>query len=115
MIKKREVTFPDPERYKIYMSAECKDFISRLLSKDPSQRLGTKGGIAEVLQHPWLQGVDNQKLLAKQIPTNYKPKISANPFDVSNFDKEFTDEESQITMLNAGEMAQINKHKSDFD
>jgi len=49
MIKKRAVHFPDPERYKIYMSEECKDFISKLLEKDPNNRLGTKGGISEVL------------------------------------------------------------------
>jgi serum/glucocorticoid-regulated kinase 2 len=49
MIKKRAVHFPDPERYKIYMSDECKDFISKLLEKDPNNRLGTKGGISEVL------------------------------------------------------------------
>jgi serine/threonine protein kinase len=44
MIKKRDVHFPDPERYKIFMSEECKDFIGKLLIKDPAQRLGTRGG-----------------------------------------------------------------------
>jgi len=104
MIKKREVTFPDPERYKINMSPECKDFIQQLLSKDPSKRLG-RGGVAEVLGHPWFKGIDHEKLVNRQIPTNYKPKVSADALDVSNFDKEFTDEESTITMLNAGELA----------
>jgi serum/glucocorticoid-regulated kinase 2 len=114
MIKKREVTFPDPERYKIYMSAECKDFISRLLNKDPAQRLGTKGGISEVLSHPWLKGIDNKALLSKKIPATYKPTVSKDPFDVSNFDKEFTDEENAITMLNTGEMKKVTAAASDF-
>ena len=43
MIKKRDVHFPDPERYKIYMSEECKDFIRQLLNKDPNERLGKNG------------------------------------------------------------------------
>jgi serine/threonine protein kinase len=38
-------------------SAEAVDFVSRLLLVDPAQRLGA-GGAAEVLQHPWLCGVD---------------------------------------------------------
>ena len=53
MIKKREISFPDPERYKIYMTDACKDFIRQLLMKDPAKRLGSKGGLDEVLSHPW--------------------------------------------------------------
>jgi serum/glucocorticoid-regulated kinase 2 len=114
MIKKREVTFPDPERYKINMSPECKDFIQQLLSKDPTKRLG-RNGVAEVLGHPWFKGINHEMLVKREIPTSYKPKVSADALDVSNFDKEFTDEESTITMLNAGELAQVKKHQSDFD
>ena len=35
------------------MSKEAEDFISKLLEKNPSKRLGTKGGLVEVLSHPW--------------------------------------------------------------
>ena len=86
MIKKRDVHFPDPERYKIYMSDDCKDFISKLLNKDPKQRLGTNGGIQEVLTHPWLKSIDVSKLLKMEIASPYKPKLSKNAFDVSAFD-----------------------------
>jgi serum/glucocorticoid-regulated kinase 2 len=108
MIKKRAVHFPDPERYKIFMSDECKDFISKLLEKDPNNRLGTKGGIAEVLAHPWLKSIDTNKLLAGQLDSPYKPKLSKNIFDVSAFDQEFTSEEAVITMLDKQSMNQIN-------
>lgn len=35
------------------MSDECKDLITKLLEKDPANRLGTNGGIEEILAHPW--------------------------------------------------------------
>ena len=36
------------------VSEECKDFIKSLLEFDPENRLGSKGGEAEVFAHPWL-------------------------------------------------------------
>jgi hypothetical protein len=31
LIRKKPVYFPDPERHKIFMSPECKDFISKVI------------------------------------------------------------------------------------
>lgn len=45
LIKNKEVFFPDPQRHGIKMSADCKDFITKCLVKDPEQRLGTKADI----------------------------------------------------------------------
>ena len=67
LIKTKAVMFPDPERHKIVMSAECQDFISRILVKDPTQRLGTHGDIEEILAHPWFNSLNIQKILAKEI------------------------------------------------
>lgn len=58
LIKKKPVYFPDPEKHKIYMTDECKDFIGKLLIKDPTMRLGTKGGLDEILAHPWLASLN---------------------------------------------------------
>lgn len=114
MIKKRAVHFPDAERYKIFMSENCKDFISKLLEKDPNNRLGSKGGINELLSHPWLASINKEKLLAMQLDAPYKPKLSKNLFDVSAFDQEFTSEEAVITMLDKQSMNQINQAKDKF-
>jgi len=46
------------------MSENCKNFITRLLEKNPANRLGTKGGIEEVLAHPWFAEEDVEKILA---------------------------------------------------
>lgn len=101
MIKKRAVNFPDPERYKIHMSEECKDFISKLLAKDPNQRLGRKGGQKEVLAHPWFKSLNVDTLMKKKMTAPYKPTLSKNKFDVTAFDKEFTQEEAKVTIASS--------------
>ena len=35
------------------MSDECKDFIAKLLDKNPNSRLGSHGDVDELLAHPW--------------------------------------------------------------
>lgn len=60
----RSVQFPDPAKHGITVSAECKDFITRLLHKDKARRLGVAGA-QEVLQHPFFDGIDLQQLRLK--------------------------------------------------
>lgn len=81
------------------MSEQCKDFISCLLKKDAASRLGTSKGIKEILEHPWFEGLDVDKLLNKQIDPPFKPTLSSNMQDVSNFDTQFVQEEAKITMI----------------
>ena len=93
MIKKREIQFPDPERYKIFLSDKCQDFIRQLLMKDPAKRLGSKGGVDEVLAHPWFKELDAKAVAGKKIKAPFIPKLSSRIDDISNFDDEFTSEE----------------------
>ena len=58
MIKNKAVYFPDAQKHNIQMSAQCKDFITKLLDKKPESRLGTSGGNKEILSHPWFAGID---------------------------------------------------------
>ena len=67
LIKKKAVYFPDRERHNIAMSPDCKDFISKLLDKNAPTRLGTRGGIDEILSHPWLDAIDADSILEKTI------------------------------------------------
>ena len=94
LIKKKPVYFPDATRHKIKMSDECKDFISKLLEKEPVNRLGTRESINEVLGHPFFKDLNIDDLLAKRIEAPFKPKLSADILDVSNFDSQFTSEEA---------------------
>jgi hypothetical protein len=46
------------------------------------------------MRHPWLNGLDFNQLLEKKIEAPFKPKLSSDVYDVSNFDTQFTSEEA---------------------
>lgn len=49
------------------------DLIKKLLEKDRTLRLGSKGGVNEILAHPWFKGVDRVKLEKYQVVPPFKP------------------------------------------
>lgn len=56
------------------MSDVAKDFISKLLIKDKTKRLGALGRGEEVLAHPFFKDINLEKLLQKQIKAPFLPK-----------------------------------------
>lgn len=73
------------ENYPFSMSHLAVSFIKALLQKDPKQRLGSRGGIVEIKQHPFLADVDWNAMLNKKIPPPLAITKSA-----SNFDQKYT-------------------------
>ncbi|KAK4030359.1 ribosomal protein S6 kinase alpha-5 isoform X1 [Daphnia magna] len=72
------------------LSMEVKDFISQLLTKDPSRRLG--GGpsdAAELKQHSFFRNLNWDEVGKKLVRAPFIPRI-ADELDVSNFAEEFT-------------------------
>ena len=61
-ITNKSVIFPQVEQHEIEVSMIAQDFILRLLDKCTSSRLGAQG-YKEVLEHPFFNGLDMQKLL----------------------------------------------------
>ena len=61
---------------------EAADFINKLIQRKPKNRLG-KGGIKEVLNHPWLKGFDWEKMKNKSLKAYYLPK------EGDNYDKKY--------------------------
>lgn len=114
LIKKKAVYFPDQERHKIAMSENCKDFINKLLEKNAANRLGTKGGVEEVLSHPWLQDLDIEKIVEKAIEAPVKPQLSQDILDVSNFDSAFTGEEATVSVVPSNKLSKIQNNASQF-
>ena len=96
MIKTKPVFFPDPERHRISMSDDCKDFISKLLDKSDKTRLGVNG-LNEVLEHPWLASIDKDILFTKS-DTTYARAFES-PESVAAFDLAFTNQEAKIKEL----------------
>ncbi|PSN39222.1 Ribosomal protein S6 kinase alpha-5 [Blattella germanica] len=73
------------------LSAEISDFIGKLLTKYPTERLG--GGeedAGEMKRHPFFRDLSWEDISMKKIPPPFTPKIQ-NELDVSNFSEEFTD------------------------
>jgi len=64
-IKVANVTYPVFERHNIYVSPEAQDLINKLLIKKKEKRLGAKGGLKEVLAHPFFKDLDIDALLKK--------------------------------------------------
>lgn len=52
----QEGKYEFPEKEWAHISSSAKDLISKLLVRDAKKRLSA----AQVLQHPWVQGVRNQ-------------------------------------------------------
>eukprot|EP00919_Chromeraceae_sp_WS-2016_P078582 GHVR01186244.1.p1 GENE.GHVR01186244.1~~GHVR01186244.1.p1 ORF type:complete len:139 (+),score=20.34 GHVR01186244.1:784-1200(+) len=61
LIKDAEVKFSD----KVNLSPEGKDFLLKILSKNPKQRLGCNGDVEEILSHPWFKSLDRDKMMKK--------------------------------------------------
>lgn len=115
LIEKFPVKFPDPVKHKIPMSEEVKDLISKMLEKDPKNRIGTEGGVDEIQQHPWFEGFDFDKLLNRELDAPMIPKLSDDLEDVSNFDDEFTDQDVVHSALPESKLNLVNKNKKEFE
>lgn len=56
------------------MSDNIKDFIKKLLDRDPKNRLGYNGP-EELMKHPWFSDMDFNKLYKKEIKATYIPEV----------------------------------------
>ncbi|ODV59242.1 serine/threonine protein kinase SCH9, partial [Ascoidea rubescens DSM 1968] len=71
------------------LSPEGRQFVKGLLNRNPVNRLGSNGDVAELKAQPFFSDIDWNLLVQKKIPPPYKPPLR-NETDVSNFDPEFT-------------------------
>jgi len=92
-------------RFPMYMNSHCKDFISKLLIRDPKRRLGSGDGDVEDLQKDaWFKNMNWDDLLQLKVEPPFKPKVE-DAMDTSCFSKEFTREPVQETFVEAVELA----------
>ncbi|KAI9140889.1 hypothetical protein BKA69DRAFT_1038888 [Paraphysoderma sedebokerense] len=90
----------DEVLYPITMSRDAVSICQRLLTRDPSKRLGGgKADSEDVKRHPFFKDVNWQDMYDKKIAPPFVPRIS-HAKDVSNFDEEFTRELPVLTPVN---------------
>ena len=70
-IKKNELRFPKTPS----VNKNTKDFIKKLLIKNPTNRLGHAKGFEEIKKHEFFKGLNFDNLINKTIEAEYKPTI----------------------------------------
>lgn len=68
------------------LSEEGKDFIRQLTFKNKKKRIGAKGGVEEVKNHPWFEDIDWDAIMKKDTEVPYKPQTDGETY-LDNFDK----------------------------
>ncbi|CAD8095504.1 unnamed protein product [Paramecium sonneborni] len=64
-----KLTFPND----LNLSKDVKNLLMSLLNKNPNQRLGSSGGIQEILQHPFFSQIDLKQLMLKKVKPPFRP------------------------------------------
>jgi len=68
----RNVVDMEPEFSSTFFSPVAKDFLAKLMQKNPEKRLGT-GGIEEIKKHPWFDPIDFGLLEAGYLEPPFAP------------------------------------------
>jgi serine/threonine protein kinase len=78
----------DPELNPEIFAPDAADICRRLLDKNPTTRLGAKGGSEEIMAHPWFKSVDWEMIQTdRKKPPFIPPKDvnAASQHDIGNF------------------------------
>ena len=108
-IKKEEVIFPDKKKYKIDYSDDFVDIVLKLLSKDKKERLGSKGDIEEILEHPYFASLDLDALVKKEIKPPYLPEFTDKDDLGSYFKLKTGKKDVADTMIPSNKLKKIKK------
>ena len=82
-----------------FLSPEARDLCTKLLIKNPLERLGGQEDDAEAIKcHPWFDCIDWKKIENKMLAPPYKPQLDSSD-DVKHFPSEFTALQPSLTDL----------------
>lgn len=108
-IRNGKVVFPDRQQYRVDYSDELQDVILQLLQKDRTERLGSHGGMQQILQHPFFKGVERRSYETYQVTPPFQPKL--NQDNLTEFFNADSDHFAlQDTYLPMAKLEQVKKH-----
>ena len=84
------IKYSEPKLDYPFLSADAIDLCTKLLLKDPLQRIGSGPTDAEeIKKHPWFSCINWTSINAKTIPPPYCPQLDQDS-DTKHFPSEFT-------------------------
>lgn len=114
----------EPLHFSDVVPPAAKDLLTKLLNRDPKERLGANGS-AEIKAHPFFHAIDWRKLLQRKYEPAFKPNVvcytirelcalgngltvttQADALDTVNFDPEFTSEAPQDSFVDGPMLSQ---------
>ena len=109
MIKNETFKFPNDYN----LSDDAKDIITKLLNKNPNERLGNKNEIEEIKNHPFFSIIDFELIEKKKIPAPFIPNINDNK-DVKYFEEDYINEDIEKSNIPENKMDLINNNQDKF-
>lgn len=107
-IQTAEIGF-DPS---LNISLEAQDLISKLLTKNPTQRLGSNGS-EEIKTHAWFSDLNWKEISEKKVIPPFKPKVQ-DKYDLEYFDEEITMEEAGNSLVPEQYHDLVRGHQQEF-
>lgn len=111
-IRKAQLTYPR------YLSDVAQDILHGLLTRDPTQRLGSSSeDSAEVKRHLFFASIDWDRMMRRDSVPPWEPTVVGS-LDTSQFDKEFTSmpifspNDKEFKYQAGGSMGTVNQHLS---
>ena len=117
MIKKKQVKFP-PLKFLTQhnpVSENCQKFIAKCLDKNPRTRMGSKNDFEELLADPWFSDINIEQIINKTAEPPYKPELTTDIFDVSNFDQEYINKKARLSRVTTKTKELIKGYQEKFD
>lgn len=79
-------------------SIEAADFINQLIVRQPANRLGDKGGVQDLKQHPWFLKYPWRQLEERKLASPFKAKYLG-PTATDRLDEEYDEALHQYRLL----------------
>lgn len=102
-----------PIEMRPYFQADACDLLTKLLERDPAQRLGSISDAEEIKAHPFFADIDWNQIATMSHETEFKPKVKGTE-DTSCIDTLFTKEGLEQTHVDANALTDAQKNAAHF-